>query len=317
VPDADRWRRIAIAAGRLSTIAIVASVALPLVPVWPCALLEHFRVHYVVVGVAVVAAVAALRMRGWFDAALISTLATLCLVVPGLGGAPRPLPDGGVPVRVLVLNVHTSNRAFDRVGALIEELAPDVVGLVEVDQRWIDALAPALTGYAGRIEEPRADNFGVALYARRPLAGGVELLGGTLPTAVATLDLGGATLAFLLTHPLPPVRSAQLDAQLAQLDAVAARALAIAGPVVVAGDLNATPWSRPFVRLLDGARLCDTRAGRGVQATFPAALALVRIPIDHVLASCEIGVRARWIERDVGSDHLPVVVELVVPRSDR
>ena len=57
-----------------------------------------------------------------------------------------------------------------------------------------------------------------------------------------------------------------------------------------------------------------TRAGFGVQATFPAQSRLLRIPIDHVLASCTIGVRDRVIERDVGSDHLPIVVDLVVPR---
>jgi len=32
-----------------------------------------------------------------------------------------------------------------------------------------------------------------------------------------------------------------------------------------------------------------------------------------VLVSCSIGVRSRRIERDVGSDHLPVLVDLSVP----
>jgi endonuclease/exonuclease/phosphatase (EEP) superfamily protein YafD len=80
------------------------------------------------------------------------------------------------------------------------------------------------------------------------------------------------------------------------------------------GDLNATPWSRPFVHLVESSGLCDTRAGFGVQASFPAASWLLRIPIDHVLASCGIGVQSRRIGRDVGSDHLPVIVDLVVPR---
>jgi endonuclease/exonuclease/phosphatase family metal-dependent hydrolase len=40
----------------------------------------------------------------------------------------------------------------------------------------------------------------------------------------------------------------------------------------------------------------------------------MRIPIDHMLVSCSIGVASRRIERDVGSDHLPVVVDLVIPR---
>lgn len=85
--------------------------------------------------------------------------------------------------------------------------------------------------------------------------------------------------------------------------------------MIVMGDLNATPWSRPFAWLRERTGLCDSRAGFGIQASFPAASALLRIPIDHLLASCPIGVRERRIGRDVGSDHLPVVVDLVVPRA--
>ena len=52
----------------------------------------------------------------------------------------------------------------------------------------------------------------------------------------------------------------------------------------------------------------------GIQATFPAESALLRIPLDHVLASCGLGISNRWVERDVGSDHLRVVIEIVVPQ---
>jgi endonuclease/exonuclease/phosphatase (EEP) superfamily protein YafD len=80
------------------------------------------------------------------------------------------------------------------------------------------------------------------------------------------------------------------------------------------GDFNATPWSRPYRRLHNGTGTCDTRAGYGVQASYPADSWLLRIPIDHVLASCNVGVRDRRIGPDVGSDHLPVIVDLVLPR---
>ena len=134
----------------------------------------------------------------------------------------------------------------------------------------------------------------MAFYARKPL---------------------GAT--FLLVHPPPPVQRAMFDEQQRQLDAIAARVRALDGPVVVLGDLNATPWSRPFARLVAESGLLDTRAGFGVQASFPAAEPLLRIPIDHVLVSPGVGVTARRIERDVGSDHLPVYIELRIPADDR
>ena len=303
-----------MAATALAVVALVGMCVLPHVPVWPCMLLEHFRVQYVAGGLIVVACTAALGMRGYFDGAALATLVQLISITPDLCGAPRPIPEDGAPIRVLVLNVHTESAGFDQVRRLIEDVRPDVIGLVEVDRRWLDAIAPAVAGYPGRLEQPRDDNFGVALYARRPLAGAIEALGSPLPSVVAHVTIDDAYLGVVLVHPLPPVDAAAVIAQRDALDAVADRARQVTGPVVIMGDLNATPWSRPFRRLLARSGLCDSRAGFGIEASFPAASAIVRIPIDHVLASCSIGVRDRHIERDVGSDHLPVVIDLVVPR---
>ncbi|HMG23539.1 MAG TPA: endonuclease/exonuclease/phosphatase family protein, partial [Kofleriaceae bacterium] len=144
--------------------------------------------------------------------------------------------------------------------------------------------------------------------------GAAEYLGRLLPSAVGELSIGGARLHVLLVHPPPPVSGEALAMQLDQVAAIAARA-ASSAPTIVLGDLNATPWSRPFAALRDGSGLCDSRAGFGIQASYPAASAVLRIPIDHLLASCSIGVRDRRIGRDVGSDHLPVLLELVVPRA--
>lgn len=302
-------RGIATTAVRLAALGVVASVVLPLVPAWPFTLLEHFRFQYLWAALPIVVACGALGLRGWFDAALIATLVNALWVVPDLSRDARPLP-AGTPLRVLVFNVHTSSSGFAAVRALIAETQPDVVGLVEVDARWLAELAVA---FPYKIEQPRDDNFGVALYSKLPMTGAIEKLGSQLPTAVATIDVQGTRLGLVLTHPIPPVRGEALAMQVAQLDAVAARSRGMA-PVIVMGDLNATPWSSPFRDFVAASGLCDSRAGFGLQASFPSTSTLLRIPIDHVLVSCAIGVRSRTIERDVGSDHLPVLVELVVPR---
>ena len=301
-------RRFAVAFTQIAIVCVVLSVLLPLVPVWPLVLFEHFRWQYVPVAIAIVPCAAALRLRGWFDVAAIAALIDLIAVTSDLTASTRALP-AGTPLRVLILNVHTESTGYARVRQLIVDTNPDVIGLVEVSQRWLDELAPATAAYPHRLEQTRDDNFGVALYTRAPFAGEIEELGSRLPSAVAALD----GVSIILTHPLPPVSSDALDAMYVQFDAVAARARELGPRVLVMGDFNATPWSRPFHRLVAATGLCDTRAGFGVQASFPTAPALVRIPIDHVLASCAIGVRDRRVERDVGSDHLPVVLDLVIP----
>lgn len=307
---ATTLRKSAVATTAVAVIGLVAVCIVPLLPVWPCVLLEHFRVQY-----ALAACAAALRMRGYFDAATLATLAQLVWIAPDLTRAATPAPVDGIPVRLLVLNVHTSSSSYAAVQTLIDEERPDVVALVEVDQRWLDALAPSLRDYVGRLEEPREDNFGVALYTRHTLVGSSLRLGSSLPTVVAETRFGNAALGIVVVHTLPPISADALDAQRAHLDAVASHARSLATPLVVVGDLNATPWSRPFQQLVARSALCDSRAGFGVQASFPAASALLRIPIDHVLTSCSIGVTDRRVTRDVGSDHLPVVVDLVIPRA--
>lgn len=309
-----RARGLAVAAVAIAAIGLVGASLATLVPAWPCVLLEHFRLQYVWGGALVVLACVALRMRGWFDVALIATVFQACWVLPDLSRSARPLPTAGEPLRVLVLNVHTSSSSYDEVARLVADTKPDVVGLVEIDATWLGQLAPALAGYAHRIEDPFEGNFGIALYSKLPMTGGVERLGSPLPTVVARLDVRGVPVAAVLTHPIPPVRPAPFAMQLSQLAALAQRTHELAAPAIVMGDLNATPWSRPFRELVAASGLCDTRAGFGLQASFPAVSALLRIPIDHVLVSCSIGVHSREIERDVGSDHLPVLIDLVVPR---
>ena len=283
------------------------------IPVWPLALVEHFRVQMMVGGILIVVACAALRSR-YFDAAAIATLLHLVWLLPDLGASRRPLPARGRPVRVLLLNVLSSNTRFADVRKLIADSNADIVALAEIQDNWLRELAPALTSYPARIEHPRTDNFGLALYSRVPLTGGVEYLG-AFPSIVASLAETDGALGVVLTHPMPPISGHYLDLLDEQLAAVAARARTLGPNAMILGDFNATPWSRPFRRLLEASQFCDSRAGFGLQTSWvPEISRVMQIPIDHVLVSCGIGVRDRRIERDVGSDHLPVVVDLVLPR---
>jgi endonuclease/exonuclease/phosphatase (EEP) superfamily protein YafD len=307
-------KQLVSAATALALIGLAAAWAMTWLPAWPFTLLEHFRVQYVVAGAVLLGAVLALRMRGWADVAAIATLVHGLPLAADLTRSPRSGPAGGAEIRVLMLNVLTENRHVDQVRQLIADEKPDVVGLVEVDERWIAAVAPAVSDFPGRLEAPRRDNFGVALYARGPMTGAIERLGSGLPCAVAEVAIRDARLRVVLMHPVPPVDADAMSLQESQVAAVAERVRGLADPVLVMGDFNTTPWSRVFARLVETTGLCDSRAGFGIQASFPSDMAVMRIPIDHLLASCAIGVRARRIGPRVGSDHLPVIVDLTIPR---
>ncbi len=292
---------------------VLAATMFAAVPVFPLSLFEHFRPQYAVAALACASVALAAGVWRAFDAATIALLLdviALAGALPGEGPAPAP---GAVPVSVLSINVHTSSTAYAEVAALIEERDPDVIALVEVDARWLDELAPALASYAGRIEHPRADNFGVALYARGELDGEVVHPGdvGT-PTIVARLR-DGPRVTFVVTHPVPPVSRDGDASHARQLDDVAAIARALDGPRVLLGDLNTTPWSRRFQRLVARSGLRDSLEDRPPEATFPSRELALGVPIDHALVSADVAVLERRVERDVGSDHRPLWVVLAVP----
>jgi len=296
----------------VAAVGTVVSQLLTLLPVWPLTLIEHFRVQMLVGGLVIAAGAFALRPR-YFDAVLLATLLHLVWLLPDLVRSPRPVPAGR-PVRVLLLNVLSSNDRFDDVRRLIADTNPDIIALAEIRQNWLDELAPALVAYPHRHEYPRTDNFGLALYARDelgPLTGGVEYAG-AFPSIVATVGADPTTaLGIVLTHPMPPMSGDYHRLLEEQLVAVGVRARALSARAIILGDFNATPWSRPFRRIVEASGFCDSRAGFGLQTSWGPAI--MQIPIDHALVSCNIGVRDRRIERDVGSDHRPVIIDLVVP----
>jgi endonuclease/exonuclease/phosphatase (EEP) superfamily protein YafD len=81
------------------------------------------------------------------------------------------------------------------------------------------------------------------------------------------------------------------------------------GALVLLGDLNTTSWSPHFRDLINTAGLKDSRAGFGIQPTWPAGTPPLWIPLDHCLVSPEIKVHDRRVGPNVGSDHFPVIVE--------
>jgi endonuclease/exonuclease/phosphatase family metal-dependent hydrolase len=83
-------------------------------------------------------------------------------------------------------------------------------------------------------------------------------------------------------------------------------------PVIVAGDMNATPYSTVFRKLLKITGLKDTRKGVGWQPSWPAYFPPLWIPIDHILVSPEIQVYSRDTGSFIGSDHFSVIAELSI-----
>ena len=279
---------------------------------WLFDLAAHFRVQYLV-GFAVLFGLGLLlkqRRLAWACAAL--ALVNAATLWPLASGPTATVSASAGSSRWMTFNVHTANTNKAGVLAAIRAAGADVVALQEVDSAWMLALLDLRTEYPYAVAEPREDNFGICLLSRWPIAGSNVFHWGAaeVPSLEVRLQSPAGIVTAIATHPVPPVGRHAAAARDEQLSLLARRVRELSGPVVVLGDLNTTPWGASFRRLVADSGLRDSARGQGWQPTWPSFQPLLFIPLDHVLATPDIGVVSRSVGDAAGSDHRPVVVEL-------
>jgi endonuclease/exonuclease/phosphatase (EEP) superfamily protein YafD len=278
---------------------------------WRFELACHFRVQYFWALALACLVLALVRWRKLAVVALALAVTNLVLIAPLYFG-PAPRADAGPPLRALSFNVHYLNRDYGATLELILTEQPDFVLLLEVTPDWAKALEFLRPDYPFEHVIAQTDSGGIAFYSRHKIT---DVRVDVLPevgarTIIAGLESPHGRLTFLGTHPPSPRTDKELAGRNRQLAEVGQLARETAGAVIVMGDLNTTSWSPYFQEMLSESGLLDSRRGFGVGPSWPwFPLAMLRIPIDHCLVSPGVSVLGRWIGPDVGSDHLPLLVE--------
>ncbi len=280
---------------------------------WFLDLFSHFRVQYLL-GLSVISILLIIRKR-YRSAAVYLTgvLINAAIILPLYVGGSPTAPEGSSTIRVMLLNVNTALGDSERVKQAIQEEAPDIIVLEEINYRWALDLKRLKTSYPHTCIQPRSDNFGIGLYSKYPLTHSevVYIGDAQVPSIVATIETPQGPLSVVGTHPLPPgsadysrLRNQQLEALVdyTQPD----------HPLIIVGDLNATPWNYYFKRLLKRGKLLDSSRGFGPQSTWPTHMPILRIPLDHCLHSSDICVVNRYVGENVNSDHFPLIVDIAI-----
>ncbi len=265
---------------------------------WLLDLIVHWQWLFLA-GLLLAALTGAWKNRRW----LLPLLAT---PLPWLTAAPAlPTGTGGAELRVASANVHVSSSDIAPLAAWLRQTQPDLLVLLEVSPQYARALEQ-LPGYAYRLIHADSSPFGIALLSRLPLTHSAMVTDDQgIPHLRATLRLDGCTIGMTAFHPMPPLSPdfhASRDARLREL-------LEHSGtqPALLAGDLNATPWSSAFA----GLDTLGWRRASGLAPTWPSMGAgVMGIPIDHVLATRHWHLLDQEHGPQIDSDHLPVLVRL-------
>lgn len=277
--------------------------------VWQLDLLANFRLHYVAVLGLGGAALILTKRR------LATILVVLALALNVVAVAPLFLPAAGSGVehgstlRILSFNVKGFATDPEPVLEFLRSTDAEVVFLHEATVEWEDHLGDADLPFQLHFPRRQGSIFGTAVLYRSAISSRGLVLGPDQRVAIeVTLELDGQPIKLLGIHAYAPVSKFYADIRNQQFADVERWAANAGVPAVIVGDFNATQWSYAFPD--DG--VVNTARGHGYQATWPARLEPLAIPIDNAVVTDEWMTLRRWLGPNFGSDHYPLFLDLAL-----
>lgn len=270
--------------------------------------LSQLRIPYLIAGVIVLLLCGLARTKAGtvFGALAIFINIALCgslywPVAPALAQSHA----GGV--KIIASNIYGfRNSNVDAFVQLVRSEQPDVLAITEMTPIWMTALKKRLPDYSIALDENISG--GAAILSRVPIAH-VQTPRGTRRFGVrGVVNIGGRDVLLIASHPPAPSEQRRWQARNREFMRLADDVRSANMPVVIAGDLNCTPWSTYFRRLKDSCALVDSEQGTGPQPSWSAHMVAPMVPIDHCLVTRELITSDRRLGPAIGSDHLPLIV---------
>jgi endonuclease/exonuclease/phosphatase (EEP) superfamily protein YafD len=278
----------------------------------------HFRVQYCLASGVCLPICLVLGRWWWAGGALLSLTINFSAIGPWFrkrksGDEPRV---GGRRFKLALYNVEWQNRAYGAFLASVERHQPDILVVQELSKEWVAAIVGLGNQYPFSEVLPREEGSGIALYSRIPF----ERLPLVVPEddvrpgILICLDFAGRRVFLLSIHPRAPIRRGHFKLRNDVLAAAAERLEDLPEPKICVGDMNASLWT-PFLQ--DATRragLTNVRKGFGILPSWPTFMIFkwLMLPIDHCLVSSDIRVLQVTTGEGIGSDHLPLLMELEV-----
>ena len=213
-------------------------------------------------------------------------------------------------------NIQKTNRDFPTLVAGLKETDADILLLLEVTEESIEPLQSVIRTYPHHLVNLNvgASGTGAVLMSKFPILGSefttYSEYGNMLVRA--TIEINNKKVMFYGAHLPRPAYAEEYSFRSEQALSLAEQIRRQSVPVILAGDLNASPYSPIFKRLVKRSDLKDSRKGFGWQPSWPTFFPILWLPIDHILVSPGVQVHKRNTGPYLGSDHYPVFAELSI-----
>jgi endonuclease/exonuclease/phosphatase (EEP) superfamily protein YafD len=264
--------------------------------------------------------VAAAVHRAWVLAAAATLVcaAHVAVVAPLVRQDPRPSWAATAPtLTIAAANVLFENRRPNDGAAALAKVDADVIVLVELTPELVDSMRTVglLDRYPYIEMTPvKGAATGSGIFSKLPFAGKqVDQAQGRLVHSVDVV-VGNQTVQIVELHPQAPSGATMLGSWEKQIEDHTSIVDKRTGPMVLAGDLNASYLHPPYRKLLShGLRDAHEVAGAGLTFSFPLGSSVPPVTrIDHALITKEIAVLSMSEMTIPGSDHRGFVTRLAV-----
>lgn len=291
---------------------------------YPFELLTNFRVYYFLLSFLIAIAflgceLIKLRSRVFLFLSLALLAFNSTYILPWY--LANSHQGQGNLVRVLTFNINTENQQFGAIAEAIRKQKPDVATIVETTLLAKEEISRKLTDILPF--SYRTSGGGLTILSRFPLVDpqSKTLKGGTI--LVTSFSVNSKNIELIAAHPLVPIKPSLFQKRNLLLAEMTEYIRTQQGKTLVfLGDMNLTPWSPYYKRLVNKTKLHNTRLGFGVQPSWiePTTyvrlpswiVAAIKIPIDHIFVSNDIRVANCKTLRAANADHRMLVSDLAI-----
>ena len=314
----------------LAGLAIAATIILFKLRLWPFELFHHFALHlFLLSGLLTIVCI---MYRAKVEVALFASLVFIfggslwsAYGVPRVSQdlitkPPNDYQESFCLVTLISHNIQDVSKRHQELGLWLQGQPADVVLLQEVPSRIVawyrdKSVYPyQLEVYDPALNHPDfPDNKAIVILSIYPVSGDLKFkpFKDSRPVPTVRICIPNAQDPWVVIIDAREPRTAKLLDQRDRLLLGAAKKISeLSGPVVVAGDFNATPLTPIFNDFL---KIADVSASRSYISTFPSKLKWLGIPIDHILVR-HIRVKRIKALPAIGSDHRPLKATLLLPR---